>query len=126
MLSVTEMATGHSIGRTRPVVRYVSPHISRHEFEAVLLDRVTHNDQTVKVTRPPGGESGPVDGGYDPLWEKITGQKTSPPSTSRDSTVEARTRSEGADHVSVEKSNTRRSRWADVSPYSDPMHVFTS
>ncbi|EER12896.1 calcium-dependent protein kinase, putative, partial [Perkinsus marinus ATCC 50983] len=82
-----------------------------HEFEAVLLDRVTHNDQTVKVTRPPGGESGPVDGGYDPLWEKITGQKTSPPSTSRDSTVEARTRSEGADHVSVEKSNTRRSRF---------------
>ncbi|EER11357.1 calcium-dependent protein kinase, putative [Perkinsus marinus ATCC 50983] len=82
-----------------------------HEFEAVLLDRVAHNDQTVKVAGPSGEDSSSVDEGYDPLWEKITGQKSSSPDTSRKSTGETRNGSEGADHVRMEKKNTRRSRF---------------
>lgn len=80
----------------------------------MLLDRVAHNDQTVKVAGPSGEDSSSVDEGYDPLWEKITGQKSSSPDTSRKSTGETRNGSEGADHVRMEKKNTRRSRWEDV------------
>ncbi|KAF4689571.1 hypothetical protein FOZ62_006216, partial [Perkinsus olseni] len=81
-----------------------------HEFEAVLLDRVAHNDQTVKIARLPGEETESVEEGYDPLWEKITGQKASS-FDQRAPALKPKSFADEAIGTTMEKSNTKRSRF---------------